>query len=291
VDVEKNAIAMAAKEYAESEIKEIVIPALEKAKAWKLPVVPILEEYQESLTNIQSGSADDCVNVLASGAISLKDTRERVRKVATCLNNDGLAIIEQARVAAGEMTRQLESHGETEIAAKGKHLLELLQSETFFENMSEIRATVQEIVATYRKLYNDIHADRAKQFQDAIERVKNSREWEQVPELMREQVLSPLTSRACQEADLQELGLTCNACHASISQMKSDIEALGGIFANVVSKIQELITPRGVKIKRVRVSEFLSGSFDSADQIKEAVARLQDHLLKLLDEGVKIVVE
>jgi len=27
------------------------------------------------------------------------------------------------------------------------------------------------------------------------------------------------------------------------------------------------------------------------DQVKEAVARLQDHLLKLLDEGVKIVVE
>ena len=27
------------------------------------------------------------------------------------------------------------------------------------------------------------------------------------------------------------------------------------------------------------------------EQVKEAVARLQDHLLKLLDEGVKIVVE
>ena len=41
----------------------------------------------------------------------------------------------------------------------------------------------------------------------------------------------------------------------------------------------------------MRVSEFLSGSFESVDQIKEAIAQLQDHLLKLLDEGVKIVVE
>jgi hypothetical protein len=46
-----------------------------------------------------------------------------------------------------------------------------------------------------------------------------------------------------------------------------------------------------MKIERVRISKFFSGAFDSADQIKEAVARLQDHLLKLLDEGVKIVVE
>jgi len=291
VDVEKNAIAMAAKEYAESEIKEIVIPALEKAKAWKLPVVPILEKYQEILRDIQNGSADDCVNVLASGAISLKDTRERVRKVATCLNNDGLAIIEQARLAADEMTRQLEAHGEVDIANEGKHLGELLQSENLFENMSEIEATAQNIAATYRKLYNDIHANRAKQFQDAIERVKSSREWEQVPELMREQVLSPLTSRACQDIDLPELSLTCNSCHASINQMESDIEALGGLFAKVVSEIQRLTTPPEVKIERVRVSEYFSGSFESADQVKKAVARLQDHLLKLLDEGVKIVVE
>ena len=30
---------------------------------------------------------------------------------------------------------------------------------------------------------------------------------------------------------------------------------------------------------------------DIVEQIKEAIERLQDHLLKLLDEGVKIVVE
>jgi hypothetical protein len=52
-----------------------------------------------------------------------------------------------------------------------------------------------------------------------------------------------------------------------------------------------LTTPPEVKIERVRVSEYFSGSFESADQVKKAVARLQDHLLKLLDEGVKIVVE
>jgi hypothetical protein len=73
--------------------------------------------------------------------------------------------------------------------------------------------------------------------------------------------------------------------------MESDVEALGGLFAKVVSEIQRLTTPPEVTIERVRVSEFFSGSFESADQIKEAVARLQDHLLKLLDEGVKIVME
>lgn len=77
----------------------------------------------------------------------------------------------------------------------------------------------------------------------------------------------------------------------SMAQIESDIEALGSLFAKVVSEIQRLTMPPEVKIERVPVSEFLTGSFESADQIKEAIARLQDHLLKLLDEGVKIVIE
>ena len=41
----------------------------------------------------------------------------------------------------------------------------------------------------------------------------------------------------------------------------------------------------------MRVSEFFGGAMEKEEQVKEAIARLQDHLLKLLDEGVKIVVE
>ena len=41
--------------------------------------------------------------------------------------------------------------------------------------------------------------------------------------------------------------------------MESDIEALGGLFAKVVSEIQRLTTPPEVMIERVRVSEFFSG--------------------------------
>jgi hypothetical protein len=73
--------------------------------------------------------------------------------------------------------------------------------------------------------------------------------------------------------------------------MESDVEALGSLFAKAVAEMQRLTTPQGGKVERVRVSEFFAGSFETPEQVKEAVARLQDHLLKLLDEGVKIVVE
>lgn len=290
VDVEKNAIAAAAKQYSQAEIRE-VLPIIAEAKAHYLPVLSIVEEYREALASIENGSADDCVNLLASGATSLKEGRERIHKIAECLNEAGLATLQRARLAAHEMMRNLEAHGQVDVAEKGEQLRALLESETFFESMAQIESTAHEIVAAYRELYKKTHAARATQYLDAVEKINGRKEWGQVPESMREPVLSPLTSRGCTESDLPEMGLTCNGCSASVSQMESDIEALGGLFAKVISEIQRLTTPPEVKIERVRVSDYLSGSFESADQVRKAVARLQDHLLKLLDEGVKIVVE
>jgi len=290
VDVEKNAIGTAAKQYAEAEFKEVV-PVIAETKARYLPVLTIVEEYREALENIQNGSADDCVNLLAGGATSLKEGKERLRRIKEALDETGLATLRKARLAANDMTPVLEAHGLDDIAAKGKELLDLLQSETFFESMEQIEELAQEISIAYRDLYDKTHAERSKQYQESIEKIKGRSEWEQLPDSMREPVLAPLTSRGCSDIDFPETRLVCDLCLAGVNQMASDIEALGGIFAKVVSEIQRLTTPPEVKIERVRVSEYLSGSFEKPDQIKEAVARLQDYLLKLLDEGVKIVVE
>lgn len=290
VDVDKNAIAAVAKQYSEAETKE-VLPLVAEAKALYLPVLSIIEEYRESLESIENGSADDCVNILAGGATSLKEGRERIRKIAECLNEKGLAILQKARLAANDMTFQLEAHSQEEIAVKGKQLRELIESETFFESMPQIESITKEVVVAYRELYKKTHAERASLYQKAVEKIKGRPEWELVPESMREPVISPLTSRCCDSSDFPESSLSCSACRAGVNQMESDIEALGGLFAKVVSEIQRLTTPPEVTIERVRISDFFSGSFESAEQIKEAVARLQDYLLKLLDEGVKIVME
>jgi len=289
-DVEKNAIAAAARTWAEEELKQVLFVEAQ-VRAHRLPVISAVEAYCEELESIAAGSADDCVKILAAGMVSLKQGRDRIRKIAEVFTEKGLQILQLARLAAGEMGRQFEAHGQAEAAAKGKHLQELIESENFFERMGEIQSVTGEVVAAYRPLYEQIHTARAEQYRQAIERIKGHPEWQQVPESMRESVLSPLVSRGCAAEDFPPNALVCAACGASVNQMESDLEALGGLFAKVVAEIQRLITPPQTKIKRVRVAEFLSGSFESPDDVRQAVARLQDYLLKLLDEGVKIVVE
>ncbi len=290
VDMEKNAISSALKAYAEAEMKEI-LPMIAESRAWGLPVLSILEHYQETLQSIENGSGDDCVNILAGGAASLKESRQSIRKIAEGLNDKDLDTIRKARVAATDITKLLEARAQDEIVEKGKILLDLLNSENIFDSLEEIEKIARDVTSVYRELYDKTHEDRATRYQAAVENIKGRPDWEHIPESMREPVLSPLVSRGCNELDLHNTGLVCNACQASLGQLESDIEALDGLLSRVVSEIQRLTTPAGTKIERVRVSEYLSEPVESAEQVKKALTRLEDHLLKLLDEGYTIVME
>jgi hypothetical protein len=260
-------------------------------KAHRLPALTTVEEYKDSLTSIESGSADDCVTILAGGGASLKAAHDRLRKIDECLDENGLLILRNARRAAGEVWNLLEAKGRTDLQPRIETIRELLASDSLFDSLSTVKAATREILGAFRGVYEARHADRSEQFGTAIEKIKGREEWTAVPETMREPVLVPLTSRCCTEPHLVDGSLSCKTCGATLSQMESDVAALGGLFGQVVVQIQKLITPPEVKLKRVRAADFFTGSLETEDHVKQAVGRLQDHLLTLLSEGAKIVVE
>ena len=290
VDVDKNAIAEALKEFATDEMK-VVLPIEAQAKAHQLPVVGTLQEFRESLAVIDAGSPDDCVNTLAGGGASLKQAHDRIRKIAECVDEKGLSALRQARQAVGQMWPQLETRGEVGLREEVGKLKGLLAAEDFYESLEAIDATAKGVSTAYRSLYEKAHGERAQQFDAAVEKIKGRPDWSAVPDSMRQQVLQPLASRRCMELDQPDGSLVCKTCGATLSQMESDVAALGGLFAQVVAQVQRLTTPPDTKVQRVRVSEFFGGAMENEEQVRQAVARLQDHLLKLLDEKVKIVVE
>ena len=290
VDVDKNAIAEALKKFAAEEMKT-VLPIEAQAKANQLPVLGMIQEFRDMLAVDRVGSPDDCVNTLAGGGTSLKQAHDRIRKIAECLDDKGLAALRQARQAVGQMWPQLEARGEVGLKEEVEKLKGLLAAEDFYESLSAIGAAAKSVSTAYRTLYEKAHADRGEQFHAAIEKIKGRTEWSAVPESMRQSALQPLTSRCCTELDLPDGSLVCKKCGATLSQMESDLAALGGLFAQVVAQVQKLTTPPETKVQRVRVSEFFGGAMETEEQVKQAVARLQDHLLKLLDEKIKIVVE
>ncbi len=290
VDMDKAVIADALKRFAAEEIKR-VLPVEAQVKAHRLPVLNSVEEYKDTLASIEKGTADDCVTILAGGGSSLKAAHDRVRKIGDCLDEKGLLILRNARRASGEVWNQLEAQGHTDLQPRVKTIRELLSTDSLVDSLSSIQAATQVILGAFRTLYEARHADRTEQFGAAIEKIKGREEWTAVPETMREPVLGPLHSRCCTEPHLTDGSLACKNCGATSGQMESDVAALGGLFAQVVAQIQKITWTDPKKVKRVRVAEFFSGSLETEDQVKQAVGRFQDHLLTLLSEGVKIVLE
>ena len=245
---------------------------------------------QESLTSIEAGSPDDCVNTLAGGGASLKQPTTafaRSPNAWTTRASCSSATPGERRARCGP---SLKPSGDGP-PATGR------EAQGTFVCRGVLRIAILHPGGDpgdpggLPHACTRPHADRAEQFQAAIEKIKGRAEWSAVPESMRQPVLQPLQSRCCTEPHLPDGSLVCKNCGATLSQMESDLAALGGLFAQVVAQIQKLTTPPETKLKRVRVAEFFAGSMETEDQVKQAVARLQDHLLKLLAEGVKIVVE
>ena len=69
--MDKAAIADSLKRFAAEEIKR-VLPIEAQIKAHRLPAITIVEEYKDSITSIETGTADDCVNILAGGGAFLQ---------------------------------------------------------------------------------------------------------------------------------------------------------------------------------------------------------------------------
>jgi hypothetical protein len=290
VDVEKNAIAAALKKFAEEQVR-LVLPVEAEAKAHGLPVVAMLSGYRDSLSAILAGGGDECVQTLAGEGASLKAAHDKARKLREALEGDGLAAVRLARTAVQEMWPVLEARGLDAVRPQAEALKTLLNAETFYEGLFSAQQAAQAVFRAYEELYRGQHEQRAAQALAATEEIKGRPEWLGILEPLGTQLLSPLVARSCAALELPRGALVCRHCRATVSQLDSDLAALPGLKTQALAQLQIAVSPPQTRVERVRLAEFFAGPLDSAAAVRAAVERLCDHLLKLVDEGVKVVVD
>ncbi|MGE5596927.1 MAG: hypothetical protein ACM3S1_12950, partial [Hyphomicrobiales bacterium] len=292
VDVEEAAIAAALKRFAEAEMQALV-PLEATARAHRLDslLVPV-SEYRSTLVGIEQADTDDAVRILAGEGQSLRAARDQVRHVGEALQASNLEGIQLARRAADDMwpvIRPIAENGELEAAVE--EVRRLLASEQLHEELASLSEAAGVVVAAYDATYTSIHTTRAESAVAAIDEVQADEAWTAIPTDLREDLLKPLAGRACQALSLNTGALRCTACEATIPQMQSDVEAIPALQATVRERIQAALAPPDQQVVRVRVSAFFAGGIDTQDAIDAALERFREHLLKLLDEGARIVLE
>ncbi|MBU7587299.1 MAG: BREX system P-loop protein BrxC [Nostoc sp. TH1S01] len=297
VDMDKNAISAVFKQLATEEL-QLLFPVEAQVKANSLPVLDQLEDYRNTLTSIQNGTADDCVQILVGEGVSLKEARDRFRRIREATNESSISTIQAAKRVANNQWSVV-SNQKPEIAEVANRLRENLDAEYFVDRIPEIKADAEIIAKAYAEGYVKIHTQRTQEYQKVIEEIKGRSEWTNIPPEQQEVLLNELQKRACTHdlATDENWSLTaneCSVCRATIAQMESDLAALSGLKSQVLFRIQELTAiteEKEVVIERVRLGDFYSETIDSEEAVEQVVERLREHLLDLVSKGVKIILE
>ncbi len=300
VEIEEGAIAAALQRLA-AEDRDQVRPLLASMRALRLPGDGWVAEYLETLEGILSAPSDDCVRILAGEGKSLRDVRQRLTRLSQALGQPGQDIIREARVALDSQWPVLAERGPAPaLEEKAAELVEALGSEEFHDKLEAMRLATLAIRSAYEGLYRSIHAERRTAVEKALDGIRGLPEWAAlsadptVAEAERAALLAPLTRRACRSAELSVGSATCGSCHATVAEMSSDLVAVSGLAAEIAARLQARLTPQQ-RVERVRLSTFLGQTVVKHDEVEEdldqALGLLRQHILKLLAEGAKVVIE
>jgi hypothetical protein len=294
VDVEEGAIATAFKKLASDEMDEL-LPLKATAEAHRLPILPLVAEFHQTLSGILSSTSDDCVRILTETGELFLNMRNRVKKIRKQLA-DAAAVkrITEARKVVYELGPKLASHPLfAKISDQLETLKDLLKSEQMIEQLDEIASLTKSMADTYRASYVDLFDRRRSAYQDAIEDVKNRPEWESINEEAAKTILSPLESRLGADGDRQQIADGESFGASALGEFESDIAAVEALKSDAVAKLQEASIKKGsgAKVHRFRVSSVVSRPIQSKEDIDDALEKLRDSLQKLIDEGAAIILE
>jgi hypothetical protein len=296
VDVEEGAIATAFKKVAAEELENLY-PLKATAEAHRLPVLPMLSEYQQTLLGIQSSASDDCVRILTENGEDFGETRDKVRKLRESLDAEAIGVLRQARQATDQVWQRLVAHDPSpELTTAVDELKTHLASEDFIDSWNTIADHTKTVLGAYKTAYCDLFDRRAKSYESAIDEIQNRAEWgplEANNPGMASSLLSPLQGRVGTKEDLEAVQEGKSLGKASLTEMESDLAAADGLKSSVLVKLQELSigSDKKAPIRKVRVSEFFNRPIETQAELDKALDLIRDSLQKCIDEGAIIILE
>ena len=311
VDVDETAISLAFQSLAQEELDGLKsVIAIAEANQVPQPMLDILGEYQNTLLAVIQGASDDVVNILAGEGKSFQKIREQVQEIEGSIDEKGLLRLRQARLVVRQLWPVIHDRVGEEVSELQNQVdvLQKLEADgSYYRFPAQLDAAISKVINTYRSVYIDRHQERQSVYQNILDYIKGLPDWsvlangliaengEELGNELLAEVIEPITSRLCKIEDLSEKlkdGIQCEVCGASIPIIETDLIAVEGLRNQTIRHIQGMLEPEE-KIERVRVAEIASSyqSLTKPEEVDEALEKLREHILKLIDSGVRVILE
>lgn len=290
VDVDQQKISRALSEFVLDELTDL--PTLiAEARSQELPVVEVLEGYQQELSAIEREETQKRIALLAEEGAALKQRRDDVAQLRAAMSPDNLDRISRARSVRQGVWPALKRAGlSDDFEVVAGELAELLAAPDIFGRLHDVSTKSESIHKAFHDLLSDVHGKRDDAYRAALDRIQGDERLPQLAPEDQEALLRPVESRVCGAFAL-EIGQTaCSSCHGSLDQIESDIAAVAQYESMARRRVVELTAPPEKPTKVIRAADHFS-RVETAEDVDHGVESLKDELLKSLDEGNTTIVE
>ncbi|MDI6719893.1 MAG: BREX system P-loop protein BrxC [Methanomicrobiales archaeon] len=285
VDIDEAKIVSAFKALA-AKYYDDVLELRTRIRSYILPVGDVVDDYFDQLSSIKSSDPNDTFTLIDGYGTDLLAAHRAYLALKRNFTPACLEAVSRARKILHEVAPQID------VPEASEALAATLSSPTFYEQVDEIVALSDQLVATFQEEYEAAHQERRNLYLQAIEEVTGDPDFAGIGEGDQKIVLSQLKSVGCTDLRFSEEVWRCATCRASLGQMHSDIAAVAGRTQEALAKVQELLVKDPeIKTQRLRLSASFPSRLDSKESVELAVGALKEELLKLIDEGIVIIPE
>ncbi len=286
VDVEESAIAEEFQKLARAE-REQALPALEKAKAYSLPVVPPLAEWVESLQVVVGSQSDDCVRMLAGEGKSLRQQRDKAQRIGDFLTDANIDSVRRARTVLRDQVPLLKGSTGQEVAGADT-IAAILSDPELPQRLNDLVRESDAIDSAYRTRFADCHQKRLKDYRAAIRFIQDQAAWRVLEPSEAEPALAALVRRAVEGFDLPPCVAADRVTGATLATIEDDLELLPSLQAGALARLAQLgeakqETEEAVEV--IRLGDFLPRTQPltdfSDDDIDKALEKLKQKLYAL----------
>jgi hypothetical protein len=159
-------------------------------------------------------------------------------------------------------------------------------------------------MSVYEVAYCDLFDRRREAYLKAIDELKGRAEWQaifptspdELPPPLKESLdalIAPLQVRLGDEADRQRVATGTSLGKSTLAEMESDLAAVEALKASALAQRREMMVEKesNIVVRRVRMADVINRPIRSQEDLKAALAQLEDVIQKLLDEGAAVILE
>ena len=286
VDVEESAIAEEFQKLARLE-KEQALPALEKAKAYSLPVAPALQEWADSLNVVSTSQSDDCVRMLAGEGKSLRQQRDRAQKIRAFLSDENLECVRHARNVLREQAPLLQ-RSTAQNPPEAETLSVALADPDLPSRITELAQAVAGVNSAYRARFAERHSQRLAEYNEAIAVIRSQVEYAALQPSDAESTLATLLRRAVEKFDLPDYTIADRITGATLATLEEDLELVPSLQAGAIGRLRQVLEAQRATeetVEVIRLSDFLPKTQALSDftdpEIEDALDKLRQKLYAL----------